>query len=297
MKRIIQIVPFFGMTPAWLNFFIKSCHNNPEITWLIYGDIKFPDFVTENIIFKKAELSDFNKLISEKLSLKITILNPYKICDYRPAFGKIFEDYISEYDYWGYSDLDLIFGKISNFIPIESLIKYDIIASRDDYYPGHFMLFRNCESLKNMYKRIFNYSSIFKDVYRHYAIDERSNLIGKAIGVSESATIFRRIKYKILKSLPLYHDLNLLLDKSSITKKLKILRLNQKIRSDHFYIKRGVENWSVIWDNGVLIDQITNKEIMYFHFLKSKSNFDFHIDVISNHCKFKVDENGIHCLQ
>ena len=50
-----------------------------------------------------------------------------------------------EYDFWGYCDIDLIFGNIRKFITDDILDKYDKILSR-----GHFTLFRNKDSINTI---------------------------------------------------------------------------------------------------------------------------------------------------
>jgi hypothetical protein len=63
---------------------------------------------------------------------------PYKLCDYKPTYGYVFADYISQYDYWGYCDVDMIFGNLRHFLT------EDIIGRYDKYYKlGHLTLFHN----------------------------------------------------------------------------------------------------------------------------------------------------------
>lgn len=42
---------------------------------------------------------------------------PYKLCDFKTAYGYIFNDLFEGYDYWGYYDIDTIWGNILKFIP------------------------------------------------------------------------------------------------------------------------------------------------------------------------------------
>ena len=292
--KILLIIPYFGTTPAWFNFFLKSSSLNSQITWLLYGDLPEPKSLPKNIIFHYSSIKEFSELVSNKLAVTIDLSNPYKICDFRPAFGKIFEDYTIDYDFWGYSDLDIIYGDISTFIPLDKIDKYDIIASRNDYYPGHFMLFKNNNENKFLFKKIFRYSGILEDTKRHYAIDERSNLIGKAFEGVEIPTLSRKILYKVLRVLPFNHDLNTVLSKVSGKDKNRILRLNNSIRSDYFYMKKGVDNWEVEWKDGKLYDMIEKRELMYFHFLKSKNNLKIKSVDFKAVSSFKINKKAIH---
>jgi hypothetical protein len=39
----------------------------------------------------------------------------YKLNDYKPTFGLLFEDYIKGADWWGWMDLDVVFGQFAHF--------------------------------------------------------------------------------------------------------------------------------------------------------------------------------------
>lgn len=80
---------------------------------------------------------------------------PYKLCDYRPMYGLIFEDYLNGYQYWGHCDNDLIFGCITNFVSDEQLERYDRIFTR-----GHLTIYRNIDEVN----RFFQKDSICKDL-------------------------------------------------------------------------------------------------------------------------------------
>ena len=52
----------------------------------------------------------------------------YTLCQYKPAYGHIFADYIKEYTHWGYSDIDVVFGDLRRWITDEELTDYDIVS-------------------------------------------------------------------------------------------------------------------------------------------------------------------------
>lgn len=84
--------------------------------------------------------------IQDKFNFKICLDDPYKLCDFKPAYGYIFEEYLREYDLWGFIDIDLILGRIADFIPSETLQEFDIIGCH-----GHFTLFCNNEHVNNFF--------------------------------------------------------------------------------------------------------------------------------------------------
>lgn len=122
---------------------------------------------------------DFNELktlFQSKFDFKINLEKPYKIADYRPAFGYVFDKYLdSKYDYWGFCDLDIIFGNICDYlksIDFESG-KFDKIGNL-----GHFQLLKNNETIKMVFKEknkldfFENYKRVFKHKY-NYWFDEQ----------------------------------------------------------------------------------------------------------------------------
>ena len=141
--KVLIIVPYFGDFPKWIDYFLLSCSKNKNIQWLLLSDSNNHPELLQNVKIVYFTLNDFNQLATHKLNLKIRVNHPYKICDFRPAFGKIFEEYINSYDFWGYSDIDLIYGNIRKFLPDEILNEFDLVSPRREYFTGHFALYRN----------------------------------------------------------------------------------------------------------------------------------------------------------
>ena len=44
--------------------------------------------------------------------MQVTLDRPYKLCDFKPAYGFIFGEYLKEYDYWGHCDIDIVWGDL-----------------------------------------------------------------------------------------------------------------------------------------------------------------------------------------
>jgi hypothetical protein len=111
---------------------------NADIDFLFFTDCDVePD---KNIIVHKLSFATFRQMIQDKFDFPIVLDRPYKICDYRPAFAFIFSDYIKGYDFWGWGDLDVVYGDIRHFITDEVLSHYKMISGF-----GHFTLYHNDE--------------------------------------------------------------------------------------------------------------------------------------------------------
>lgn len=57
--------------------------------------------------------NDCVSLIKSKFYFDVAIEHRYKLCDFRPAFGHIFKEYIDGYDFGGYADSgDTLYGDL-----------------------------------------------------------------------------------------------------------------------------------------------------------------------------------------
>ena len=113
----------------------------------------------KNVKIVKTTFDGIKKQIQKKFDFKISLERPYKFCDFRPAYGYIFEEYLKEYDYWGYCDIDVIFGDLSKFITEDILNKYEKIFTL-----GHMTLYKN--TYKNNKRFMEKYNG--KVLYRRY---------------------------------------------------------------------------------------------------------------------------------
>jgi hypothetical protein len=73
---------------------------------------------------------------------------------------------VKNFDYVGWGDCDLIYGKLSNFIDFNQ--DYGIIGG----WHGHFTAILNNGAFKNLFAEIPNYFNIVTDKSRNYATDE-----------------------------------------------------------------------------------------------------------------------------
>jgi hypothetical protein len=155
--RIAVILPFFGKLPHYWNLTEESMRFNSSIDWIIYSDQDIDS--GPNIHIKKLSLREFSTLVSERLGFPVLISRPYKICDFRPAFGEIFEPELKDYDFWGYCDADVIFGNLSPHIRagIES-------GAEKIFQRGHLSLVRNSLELNRLY-RVTPYTPTFSEVF------------------------------------------------------------------------------------------------------------------------------------
>ncbi len=105
--KICVISIWFGRLPSYLPLFLKTCAANRLIDWMFVSDKQLPTVSSENIMVMAMSQTAFTTLASRQLGFEVKIDDPYKVCDFKPLFGKIFEDQLNPYQYWGYCDQDI----------------------------------------------------------------------------------------------------------------------------------------------------------------------------------------------
>lgn len=265
-KSIVFITCYFGHWPPWINFFFETCKFNPSVDFLLFTDCDIPEAEAGNLKFIPFSLEKFNLLASEKLALKIALTNPYKICDFKPAFGALFQDHIHLYDFWGHLDVDLVLGDIREFITHDLLSKYELLAPRKEYVPGHFTLYKNCNKVNQLYRKSRDYKKIFTTPDQYFCFDECN---------------FQW--FELLKGKPI-DQLNC--DITSMTHIAKSLAEQELLKAyfeTHILEEDTIDsdgnlitfNNMLAWENGRLRNLSDGKEYLYFHFhfLKKRQHF------------------------
>lgn len=157
MKKIALIIPYIGNFRPDFEFWLQSAGANSSIDFLIFTDSDIPNH-PDNVKVFKYSFADLIDLIQRKYEFKVKISKPYKFCDFRPAYGEIFRDYLDGYDFWGYTDIDMIYGNLRKYITDELLNSYDHIFGR-----GHLSLYRNSDSVNSVYRQVLTptYKQVF----------------------------------------------------------------------------------------------------------------------------------------
>jgi len=170
-KSVAIVVCFMGRFPWFFNYFLHSCGYNLSIDFFIISDQASPPSAPSNVKFIYKTMDEINTIAQERLGFSVNIQNGYKLCDFKPAYGFLFPDIVEKYDFWGHSDVDIIFGEIRNFLDAKLLNSYDYISIRDDYTTGCFSLYRNTEYVNTLFKKSKDYHLVFSSS-EHYCFDE-----------------------------------------------------------------------------------------------------------------------------
>lgn len=171
-QQIAIIICWHGSYPWYFSYFIRSCLYNPTIDFIIITDnVEAIPAKPPNVIIISKSMQQIACLASKKLGFTVNIDQPYKLCDFKPAYGFIFSEIIEKYDFWGHGDLDVIYGNIRNFVTNEMLKEFDLISPRPDWVPGCFLLFKNSEKMNTLFMQSKDYRKVFES-NQHFCFDE-----------------------------------------------------------------------------------------------------------------------------
>lgn len=184
---IAIITCWYGKYPWYFSYFIHSCSFNSTVDFLIITDnIEEISNKPENVKIISKSIDDIKAITSKKLNFPVNIDYPYKLCDFKPAYGFIFSELLENYDYWGHADIDIVYGNIREFMTEEIFQNYDVISSRHDYITGSFCLFRNTVLINKLFLESKDYKLVFSSS-EHFCFDECNFLFSE---LSNGASIF-----------------------------------------------------------------------------------------------------------
>ena len=252
---IVLICPYFGVINKSIHsLWLQGCAANPEIIYLLLTDdeeaLKMP--MPENVKGILMRWDECVALVRSKFEFDIVLNNPYKLCDYRPAYGFIFKDFIAGFDFWGHTDSgDTLYGDLRKFLTNELLNQYDKI-----HIFGHMSLYRNTEEA-NM----------------RFAIPAQSGLTIQDIFTVDETVCFDDMYQKA--------SINRLYQEGGFPLIERVTNLVADVFPSKYSFRIVEDKGEMIprvfeWDNGRLYDvtvqnaELQRREIGYVHFQKRK---------------------------
>ena len=252
LKKIAYVVPYFGKFPKGFQFWLLSCKANPSIDWLIFTDDHTLYEYPSNVKVTYWSFQQMQERVQSIYDFKISLERPYKLCDYKPAYGEIFKKELEKYDFWGLCDIDLVWGDIRKFYTNEILEKYEKIG-----FFGHSILFKNTKEVCARYRTYIDGQMYYKDVYsvdKGYAFDEPGmDAIYKALGI------------------PVYSEINF----ANLLKYDYGFYLDQQKEEDKYKNKYQIFTWK----NGKLVrhyldaNEVKTEEYLYLHYWCRPTSF------------------------
>ena len=278
MKKCCFIIPYFGKLPNFFQLFLNSCSTNKNYDWLLLTDDNTSFKYPANVKKVTTDFDSIVQLFSQKLDMQVVLPHPYKLCDYRPAYGYLFSDYITEYRFWGHCDIDTIMGDLDAFITNEMFDNYDKIFTL-----GHLTLYRNTPEVNRTFVTDGHYQDIFTDE-RALQFDEMPVKHWK-ITIDQ---LFEKKHLKIFKE-------SFLMDVHVYDAYFRRVKYEPDI--DKFAFESIKKEALYVWRKGKLMRyyvnkkrELTSEEFLYIHLQKRKMKMSQDLNTESE--SFKIVPNA-----
>lgn len=266
MKQCCFIVPYFGRFPDSFKLFLKTCSHNRDFNWLIITDDERHFDYPPNVKLVYVSFEKLKSIVSSKFDFNVALDNPYKLCDFKPAYGYIFEEFITDFAFWGHCDIDIVLGDLSFFLNELFKENYDKM-----FCLGHMIIYKNNTennrlfmteySGELLYKKVFSTSEIcwFDEVYK----DDRNI---NNIFLTLNRKVFQEdysINFKVLP-----------------TEFIRTIYCPGSAEEKGHYIDEEGINALYFWDQGHIYrvyekdNQLHKEEFMYIHLQKRKMQLD-----------------------
>lgn len=246
---VALIVCYYGEFPGYFPLWLESGSRNSMLDFILVTENDVGNYpIPDNVHIVRESFEALRERFQRLFPFQISLEHPYKLCDFKPVYGQAFQEELKEYSFWGYCDIDMIFGNVEKYLTRDMLNSYEKL-----FMYGHFMLFRNNEKMRTLYQKsgsIYPYQKVLS-TNAAFAFDEMlgMNKIAEKNGVKVySESMCMDVGY----SMPGF------------------LSLDSTVKEEIFY-KEG----SGIYRACVSGDEVVITEYMYIHFSKKKPRLLF----------------------
>ena len=159
-NNAVLIMPYFGRLPPYFGTYLKSLEGkNMDVLWI--SDIEVPRH-PDNFKIVRMTFDDVRARFHKTLCTEVVINGGRRLCDFRPMYAKVFGEYIKEYEYWGWGDCDLVYGrKFNEFLDhTVATNKYDAISMHNTFMTGPTSFYRNSKQMRELYLKANNWREV-----------------------------------------------------------------------------------------------------------------------------------------
>ena len=142
-----MIVPYFGPYPEWFDLWMRNTERMRNFGY---------DFLFDT------DEQDFQKRVWRTLGIECPpMTGTGRVWNFRPALGVLYEEEIADFDFWGHTDFDCVYGQVEKWVTDEFLdgdgsghnIGVDIHSNHDNYICGPWTLYSNTPVVNNLFRR------------------------------------------------------------------------------------------------------------------------------------------------
>jgi len=178
MKATILTIWMGNPLPPWMPQLIENRNRiDGPFNWLIMGE-NVPEEDHGKVQLWPLSMEDFKQRVQDVGIILSAGADRRKTAEVRPAYGEMFADLLGDSDFWGYSDLDVVFGQIGKWWDEKVLGIYDVLTIDTWITSGPLTVVRNNHRLNTLWMFIPNIMAKMGDT-KFYASEELG--FGKAV--------------------------------------------------------------------------------------------------------------------
>src|ERR671915_135064 len=113
--RALLILPYFGSFGPWFPLFLHGFANQHTLDLLLLSDTEPPP-LPPNARRVELTFDQLRERASGRLGTSVRLHRIRNICDLKPAYGIVFEDFTRGYDYWAFGDEDVLYGDVDRML-------------------------------------------------------------------------------------------------------------------------------------------------------------------------------------
>lgn len=271
-KKAAFIIPYYGALPNYFQIFLNSCGANRDFDWLLFTDDRTAYDYPDNVHVHYETFADMQERARRRFDFLISLDKPYKLCDFRPAYGLLFAEYLTGYPFWGHCDCDLVFGRLGRFVTDDMLAAYDKI-----FMQGHCSLYRNDERTN----RAFMLPLEGEEVYRRVLSSARGFTFDESYLPTNVNRIFQEHGLRLFTT-------DLSANTYSRSAGFRLVHYDAALET---YMVEAPNRAVYVWDDGVLsrssfrFGRFVTTELMYLHLQRRAMRVDPRVEHVR---RFKI---------
>lgn len=283
--RICLVSCYLGPLPRYAGVCLRTAARNADVDFLIVGDALPLGESSGHVRFEAMSRDAIARRFADRLGF-LPAVSGRKLCDLKPTYGEVFSGLLSGYDFWGFMDLDLVWGHIADFWGDAELDRHDILATREDHLTGHCTILRNTAEINGLFRKVPFHRELLSDE-THYGFDETATSPDGGKKGGREPLDFGWAKAHGVR--PRFFDAVL----HDVAAGRVRLHMRHCINEDD---PRDAPDMRLHWRDGRLTDERAGREVMYHHLLFAKHAPFFRMpDWETVPDEFRITRQGIWC--
>ena len=178
--KAVLILPYFGSFGPWFPLYLHSLASQRTLDLLLLSDGTPPD-LPANARHVPMTFDRLRELANERLGTPVRLHRMRNICDLRPAYGLVFEEFIRGYEYWAFGDEDVLYGDLDTMLAPHLDGTADLVVPGANHgKSGHLTLVKNAPRTNQLAMNDPAYKGVLIS-REHWAYDETSWRCGAEI--------------------------------------------------------------------------------------------------------------------